>query len=209
MKNHAKQLILASVCLAVLAVSVIFAVYFSTTLSAQQCQAYCLANTQRNATVFGVLKDGRYAEKDYIYRIAVNGDAGKAQEIFVFRQKPLGILNFNRYEFVTSSTALDSSANTAGVGCIRFITRNDKNEREKGYTLLYYGVRDESDIAQYEYTLTTREGSNVYRGNVSKADGFWYVKFYNVGAFDLNEVTKAQISDVHFLDSNGNTVAVF
>ncbi len=209
MKRNAKPIILASVFIAVLTAAVIFTVYFSTTLSARQCEEYCLANTQRNATVFGVLKDGRYAEKDYIYRIATDGDADKAQEIFVFRQKPLGILNFNRYEFVTSSTALDSAADTAGVGSIRFFSRNDKNEREKGYTLLYYGVRAESDIVQYEYTLTTREGSNVYRGNVSKADSFWYVKFYNVGAYDLNEVTKAQISDVRFLDADGNTVAQF
>lgn len=209
MKKHIRIIILASVCLAVLAVSAVFAVYFSTTLSARQCEAYCLANTQRNATAFGALKDGRYAEKDYIYRIATDGDANKAQEIFVFRQKPLGILNFNRYEVVTSSTALDSAADAAGVGCIQFFTRNDKNKREKGYTLLYYGVRAESDITQYEYTLTTREGSNVYRGNVSKADGFWYVKFYNVGTYDANEITKAQISDVRFLDADGNTVAQF
>lgn len=206
-KNKIVKCILVTVLSFVLVFSVIFVYYFSTTMSVQDCKEYCVENTERSSTNFSRIGDGRYKE-DYAYFIAADGDSSKPQEIFVFKKKFLGFITFDRYEFVMSST--QSNYNTEGennFGSIQFFTRNDSGEKETGATLLFFGANKDSDITEYEYTLTVREGSNVYRGNVVRNEFVWYVKFYDLGNVDENN--KKMVSEVKFYDSKGNLVGVY
>lgn len=208
MKIHkkVKRCILITVLSVALILAVMFAYYFFTTMSAQECKEYCLKNTERNATNFVRFGDGRYAE-DYAYFVAADGDSSKAQEIFVFKRTFLGPITLDRYKFVMSSTQSGREGENK-FGSLQFFTRNDKGEKETEATLLFFGASRDSDIATYEYTLTVREGSNVYSGIIpSRENPVWIVKFYGLGNTDYND--KKEISDVKFYDSNGNLVGVY
>lgn len=85
-------------------------IYFWSTMSALDCKNYCIEHTARNATKFTRIGDGRYVD-DYAYWIASNGDSKRAQEIFIFKRKSLGMFHFDRYEFVA-----DSARNTQTEG---------------------------------------------------------------------------------------------
>lgn len=206
-KNKIVKCILGTSLSFLIVFSIIFAYYFYTTMSLQECIEYCEENTERFSTNFSRIGDGRYKE-DYAYFIAADGDSSKPQEIFVFKRKFLGFITLDRYEFVMSST--QSNYNTGGeneFGSIQFFTRNDDGEKETGATLIFFGANKDSDITEYEYTLTVREGSNVYRGNVVKNEFVWFVKFYGLGNVDENN--KKIISEVKFYDSNDNLVGVY
>ncbi len=199
--------ILISVLSVAIAFSAFLAYYFLTTLSVEGCMEYCKENTERAATSFSRIGDGRYAE-DYAYFIAADGDSSKPQEIFVFKKNHFGPIAFDRYEFVMSST--QSSGTPEGdnqFGSIQFFTRNDKGEKETGSTLLFFGANRDSDISEYEYTLTVKEGSNVYRGSVVRDERVWFVKFYDLGNVDEN--SKKMVTDVKFYDSNGHLVGSY
>lgn len=200
-----KRCILITVLSAVLVFGAMFAHYFFTTMSIDKCIAYCREHTERNATNFVRIGDGRYIE-DYAYFIAADGDSSKPQEIFVFKRKFLGFITLDRYKFVMSSTQSGREGEDK-FGAIQFFTRNDEGEKETGATLLFFGANKDSDITTYEYTLTVKEGSNVYSGNVEKTNSVWFVRFYGLGNVDEN--TKKMISDVKFYDSEGNLVGVY
>ena len=204
-----KSKICKGVLIAVSCVVVVFGIvlvyYFSTTMSVQGCIDYCLENTSRNATEFDRLGDGRYVE-DYAYFIATDGDSSKPQEVFVFKRKFFGSISaFDRYEFVTSSTPSGKEGEDK-FGAIQFFTVNDDGEEEKDATLLFFGATKDSDITEYEYTLTVREGSSVYRGTVHKSDSFWFVMFNGLRS---DEDYKKVISDVKFYDRNGDLVGIW
>lgn len=140
-----------------------------------------------------------------MYYIATDGDSSKAQEIFIFKRKYFGSLM--RYKFVMSSEQSGREGEEK-FGSIQFFTRNDNGEKETESTLLFFGIITDSNIATYEYTLTVREGSNVYRGNVSWRDKpIWHVRFCGLNNTDDNY--KKVISDVKFYDSDGNLVGVY
>ncbi|MDE5994348.1 MAG: hypothetical protein K2G60_02415 [Oscillospiraceae bacterium] len=202
-----KRCILITVLSAAVFFSAIFVHYFFTTMSVDKCIEYCIEHSERNATNFVRIGDGRYAA-DYAYFIAADGDSSKAQEIFVFKRTFLGFITFDRYKFVMSSTQSGREGENK-FGSLQFFTRNDKGEKETEATLLFFGANRDSDITTYEYTLTVREGSNVYSGTVIKGQGasIWFVKFYGLGNIDEND--KKIISDVKFYDSNGNLVGVY
>lgn len=200
-----KRCILITVLSAAVIFSAIFVHYFFTTMSVDKCIEYCIEHSERNATNFVRIGDGRYTA-DYAYFIAADGDSSKAQEIFVFKRIFLGFITFDRYKFVMSSTQSGREGENK-FGSLQFFTRNDKGEKETEATLLFFGANRDSDITTYEYTLTVREGSNVYSGNVVKDNSIWFVKFYGLGNIDEND--KKIISDVKFYDSNGNLVGVY
>lgn len=207
MKKKILKYALFAIFSVVVIFSIIFVHYFLNTLSIQECKEYCLKNTERNATYFSRFGDGRYVE-DYAYFVAANGDSTKPQEIFIFKRKFLGCIPFDRYEFVVSSTQGNYNAESENkFGAIQFFTRNDKEEKENGATLLFFGAKKDSDITKYEYTLTVREGANVYSGTVVKDEFIWFVKFYDLGNVDEN--SKKMISEVKFYDSNGNLVDTY
>lgn len=181
-------------------------VYFLSTMSSADCMNYCKEHTERNATKFVRIGDGRYVD-DYAYWIASDGDSKKAQEVFVFKKKSLGILHFDRYEFVMDSTRDVQPEDAEKVGSIQFFTRNDSEEKETGSTLLFFGAASDSDIVRYEYTLTVKEGSNVYNGNVVFGDGVWFVKFFDLGNVDENR--KKLISKVKFFDSKNKLIYTY
>ena len=72
-------------------------IYFWSTMSALDCKNYCIEHTARNATKFTRIGDGRYVD-DYAYWIASNGDSKRAQEIFIFKRKSLGMFHFDRMD---------------------------------------------------------------------------------------------------------------
>lgn len=206
-----KNKVLKFVFFIVLSVLIVFftisIIFFFKTMSIEECKEYCLKNTERNATYFSRFGDGRYIE-DYAYFVAADGDSSKPQEIFVFKKKFLGFIDFNRYEFIISST--QSNHNTERInkfGSIQFFTRNDTGEKETGATLIFFGANADSNITEYEYLLSVREGSNVYRGSVVKNKFIWFVKFYNLGNADENN--KKMISEVKFYDTEGNLVDIY
>lgn len=204
-KSRVCKGILIAVSCVVAVFGIVLVYYFSTTMSVQGCIDYCLENTLRNATDFDRLGDGRYLE-DYAYFIATDGDSSKPQEVFVFKKKFFGSISaFDRYEFVTSSTPSGREGEDK-FGSIQFFTVNDDGEEEKDATLLFFGATKDSDITEYEYTLTTREGSNVYRGNVVKGTTFWFVKFFGLRN---DEDYKKVVSDVKFYDRNGDLVGIW
>ncbi len=181
--------------------------YFSVTNSVQECINYCIENSERGATSFSRIGDGRYIE-DYAYFIAADGDSTKPQEIFVFKKRFFGFMALDRYEFVMSSTQgghIGEGEND--FGSIQFFTKNNKGEKETGSTLLFFGAIKDSDITGYEYTLTVREGSNVYSGNVVKEESVWFVKFCDLG--NVSENSKKLVSEVKFYDSEGNIVGIY
>lgn len=198
-----KRCILITVLSVAVIFSAVFAYYYFTTMSPDDCKEFCIENTQRNATDFVLFSDGRYIES-YIYYVAADGDSSKAQELFIFKRKYFGPIA--RYEFIMSSTQSGREGEEK-FGSVQFFTRNDKGEKETGATLLFFGAERDSDITTYEYTLTVREGSNVYSGNVQKYNSIWYVKFYGLGNTDENY--KKVITDVKFYDSKGNLVGVY
>lgn len=178
--------------------------YFFTTMSASECEEYCIMNTERNATSFSCFGDGRYIE-DYKYYVAADGDSSAPQEIFVFKRKFLGFIELNRYEFVMSSTqSTQSTEGTNKFGSLQFFPRNNSGEKATRATLIFFGANKDSHITEYEYTLSVREGDNVYRGRAVKTDRIWFVKFFELENGDDN--TKKVISDVKFYDSKGNFV---
>lgn len=178
--------------------------YLCTTLSASACIDYCIENTSRGATEFSCFGDGRYAA-DYKYFVAVDGDTSKPQEIFVFKRKFFGPIAFNRYSNVIMHSSQNYSTNdTNKFGALEFVAENDEGEKENGSTLIFFGANKDSHITEYEYTLTVREGSNVYKGRVVNGDRIWFVKFFDLGDFDEN--TKKIVSDVKFYDEDGNFV---
>lgn len=203
MKKKLIKYALFAVLFIIVIFSIILAYYFSTTLSIQECQEYCLKNTERNATYFSRVGDGRYIE-DYAYFVAADGDSTKPQEIFIFKKKFFGCIHLDRYEFIVSSTQGNIVENKNKFGSIQFFTRNDKGEKETGATLLFFGANKDSDITEYEYTLTVREGANVYRGTVVRNEYIWFLKFYDLG--NVDEDTKKMVSEVKFYDSKGNLV---
>lgn len=202
-KKIIKRCILITVLSGVVIFSAVFAHYYFTTMSPDDCKEFCIENTQRNATDFVVLSDGRYIES-YIYYVAADGDSSKAQELFIFKRKYFGTIA--RYEFIMSSTQSGREGEEK-FGSVQFFTKNDKGEKETDSTLLFFGTKKDSDIATYEYTLTVKEGSNVYSGNVQNHHSIWYVKFCGLNNTDDNY--KKVISDVKFYDSDGNLVGVY
>ncbi len=208
LKNKIFKIGIITILLVATVILIIFAHFFLTTLSVQDCIDYCLENTKRNATNFVRLGDGRYVA-DYAYFIAADGDSSKPQEVFVFKEKFLGsITAFDRYEFVMSSTQSDNETEKENkFGSIQFFPRDDNGEKSTRSTLIFFGARKDSDITEYEYTLTVREGSNVYRGRVGKVPKVWYIKFFDLCDTDYN--SKKVISDVKFFDSEGNLVGVY
>ena len=207
MKNKVLKWIMLAFLFTVVVLSAISIYYFLNTMSIQECKEFCLKNTERNATYFSRIGDGRYKE-DYAYFIAADGDSSKPQEIFVFKKKFLGCIPIDRYQFVLSSTQSNYDTETENnFGSIQFFTRNDNNEKETGATLLLFGANKDSDITEYEYTLTVKEGSNVYKGTVVRNEYIWFVKFYDLGNTDENY--KKIVSEVKFYDSNGKLVDVY
>lgn len=206
-----KKKILKSVLLAAVFIFIVLTVitiyYFSTTMSVQECAQYCLKNTERNATYFSRFGDGRYAE-DYAYFVAADGDSSQPQEIFIFKKSFFGFIDLDRYTFVMSNIQNNNSADEENkFGSVQFFTRDDNGEKETGATLIFFGSKKDSDITEYEYTLTVKEGSNVYRGTVLKNEYIWFVKFYDLGNIDENH--KKEISQVKFYDSKDNLVDVY
>ena len=181
-------------------------IYFWSTMSALDCKNYCIEHTARNATKFTRIGDGRYVD-DYAYWIAANGDSKRAQEIFIFTRKSLGMFHFDRYEFVADSARNTQTEGAEKAGSIQFFTRKDNGEKETGSTLLFFGARADSDIVRYEYTLTVAEGSNVYNGNVVFGDGVWFVKFFDIGNAD--EHRKKLVSNVKFFDSDNKLIYTY
>ncbi len=98
-------------------------IYFWSTMSALDCKNYCIEHTARNATKFTRIGDGRYVD-DYAYWIAANGDSKRAQEIFIFKRKSLGMFHFDRYEFVA-----DSARNTQTEGAEKAGSFNSLREK--------------------------------------------------------------------------------
>ena len=208
MKNKIaiKWLFLSGLAILVL-FSTLFGYYIISTQSVTDCMAYCVQNSDRGATVFSRIGDGRYVE-DYAYFIAANGDSSKAQEVFVFKRKHFGPFAIDRYEFVMSSTQAVTSDNSENsFGSIQFFTRNDNGEKDTGTTLLFFGANQDSDIAKYEYTLTVKEGANTYTGNVVRNELVWFVKFFDLGNVDEN--TKKVITEVKFYTESGRLVSTY
>lgn len=204
-KNKIVKFILITVLSVVLVLSAIFVYFFASTMSVDGCIKYCRENSDRGATNFEIIMDGRYIN-DYAYFIAADGESSKSQEIFVFRRKYLG--SVFRYKFVMSNT--QSSYGMTGeneIGSIQFLTNNDKGEEEPDSTLLFFGAIKDSDILEYEYSLTVREGTNVYRGTVKRFEDVWFLKF--CGLRDTNEPYKKIVSDVKFYDSKGDLVGIY
>jgi hypothetical protein len=177
--------------------------YYSSTLSPSQCLNYCRKHSQRNATSFSCISDGRYA-RNYIYWIAEDGKRDDFQEIFVFRQKDLGPIDIDRYQFVFKSTP--GSQNTK-IGAIQFFARNDSDEKETGATLLLFGSRMDADVRKYEFDLSIREGKQTYNGYVARTDKIWYVKFYDLGNTDENR--KKEVKNVRLYDENDHLIGVY
>ena len=183
---------------------IVIVIHLTTTISAAECEAYCIERTNRGATDFVCFGDGRYVE-DYTYWVAADGDSTKAQEIFIFKQKLFGLLNFNRYQFIASNTQVLSDNNK--VGSIRFFTRNDDGKKEKASTLLFYGAVADSDIKRYEFSLTIAQGTNTYAGTIKANNGAWLVKFCDVQSIDEN--TKKDISNVKFFNSKDEIILTY
>lgn len=205
-KNAVKWLVISASSISILFVILLWH-YIATTYSVTDCMDYCSENTQRDATLFSRVGDGRYVE-DYAYYIAANGNSSKAQELFIFKKKHFGPFPIDRYEYVMSTTQTTSSdSETNNFGAIQFFTRDDNGDKETGATLLFYGANQDSDIVNYEYTLTVKEGSNTYTGTVVRDEHVWFVKFFDLGNIDEN--SKRIVSDVKFYDSEGNLVGTY
>lgn len=176
--------------------------YFASTMSASACIDYCIKNSTRHATKFEPFSDDRYAH-DYVYWVAIDGDQDDHQEIFIFKDSDFGFFYFKRYRFVTSNNYCDGIHDK--VGCIEYFARNDEGYKENKSTLVFYGSFADADIARYEYTLTVREGSNTYSGDIRyKPGGAWVVKFFDICNYDDKQ--KKVISEIKFFDSENNLV---
>ena len=185
----------------------VLSVYFISTLSPLACKQFCINNTARNATSFSPRKDGRYIN-DYIYWIAADGDAEKPQEIFVFKEKSLGPFHLNRYQFVLCSNNLISADTNNKVGSLLFFTRNDKHEKESNATLMFFGSRLDADITTYEYKLTVKEGSNIYKGRINNKDSdTWFLKFTDFGT--IFNSSKIEISEIKFYDADNRLIFTY
>lgn len=206
-----KKKILKYVLIAVIAAAAVFAGifihYFATTMSVDQCREYCMQNSRRYATHFARLGD----DNNYAYFIAADGDEEMAQEAFIFKKKNLGsIAAFDRYRFIASTHNEIESRKEGDTeyGVIHFFQTNDRGKKEPDSTLIFFGAKASSKIASYEYTLTVREGSSVFRGNVvGQGPDFWFVTFHGVN--NSEETRKRVISDVKFYDAKGNLIAVY
>lgn len=206
MKKNVKILIIAA-CAIALVLAADFTLYIASTLSAEDCIEYCKERTRRGASEFVPMGDGRYA-LDYVYWIAADGDSSKPQEIFAFKKKHVWPFRLERYKFEASSVEDFSAEGSTEAGSLQFFTIDDKGKKESASTLLFFGSLADSAITSYEYTLSVREGSAVYRGNVlNNSSGVWLVKFF--GLENVSEATKKVVSDVKFYDAQGNLVCSF
>lgn len=179
--------------------ALIFVWYFASTKSPIECIEYCRKNTKREATSFCRIGDGRYIE-DYAYWIAEDGDPSKSQEIFIFKRKNLGPLEFDRYEFVLSSVQNTNDCEETKVGSVQFFTRKDNGDKETNSTLLFYGATADSDIQSYQYKITQAGELETHQGKILKTDSVWILKIFDLGNGDENN--KRQITEVNFFDSD-------
>lgn len=202
MKKGILKICLIVLAVIVLAFGVSIGVFFATTVSSDGCVEYCKENTARGATKFSPIADGRYVW-DYIYWIAADGDSEAGQEVFVFKRVSFVGMDLGRYKFVCKSDlANQHSIYENKVGTMEFFTRSDDGEKENCATRIYFAASQDAKINSYEYTLTVREGSNVYQGYIGRAENpVWLIKFCGLESNDYN--TQKEISDVKFYDKDG------
>ncbi len=179
-------------------------------MSVNECINYCKNNTKRSATEFTLFCDPRHRE--YMYWLPCNGNENYSQEIFVFRGKSLGpidYLTFNRYNFVTSSTKKSSQDDDDGVGSIQlFLYDEETNKKENTYTIIFYGCTAETDIFYYEYEINnTYSKTEKYKGKVilsGAQNDAWMLIIHNLGNTDVNE--KRELANIKFYDQEFNLV---
>ena len=202
MKKH----LIALVSVTLILISAISIWYYTTSMSIEGCEKYCLEHTARKATSFKMQFDNKFV-KHYCYFIAENGDSNMSQEIFIFRPKYFGAVDLHRYQFITSNTVSTPATGKNSAGSIQFFMLNDDGEKENTSTLLFFGSSAESDISRYEYTMTVSEGSAVYKDNVRHTDGVWMVSFSGISNTD--EASKKLINNVKFYDAKNNLICSF
>lgn len=82
---------------------------------------------------------------------------------------------------------------------MQFQTRNDKGEKENGYTLLFYCSSADNDIVEYEYILEENGKEKIERGTVPYGNAAWLVTFTDIGE---NKMLK----EICFYDENHNLI---
>lgn len=205
---------------AVLTTAVVFISYYSTTMSPEQCRNYCSQNSKKLCSEFAVSEDNRY-NKSYTYWIAAAGDNTRSQEIFVFRKKPLGLLDLGRYQFFTSSVMAKSYEKYSEVGSLLFNPKKDNGGTEYKQTLIFYGANsdgiDSDTDRKIEYCVYTQEDQNgesekklevtqcknyIAIPDDEKKPGAWIVKFDDIGYG--NEDRK--IKNIKFYNKSGELI---
>lgn len=203
-KTRKKVLIacLSILAAVVLAVGATFIVYFSTTLSAEDCIEYCREHSGRSANEFMVVGDGRYTY-DYLYYVAINGDESKSQEVFVFKNKPLGKSDaFNRRVFVADNAGVGNSK----VGVLQFHTREDDGKKDTAATLLLF-ASNASGVTYYETTFVKYGVEQTSKKEVVyTADGGWLSVITDLG---YKEGVTTTIKKVDFYNAKGELVYTF
>lgn len=217
MKEHGKTgkkllIGLVSIIAVIVAVFVVYvAVYFGTTIPSDKIKAYCIEHSARMATDFELCVNTDKSD-GYEYWVAVDGGT-PYQEVFVFKINQKKIFTFfnhylDRYKYISSTPATyGNEEKSKKVGVLRFKPKDKYGDDEffNGDTLLFFGSCKDSDIVSYEYKLTTRDGTNVYKGDVYRVSN----KTWNVQFTDLEEFEgprKKIVSDIKFFDSKGNLV---
>lgn len=93
--NKILKLIIILVLIALCAFSVAVLLFFNSTID--NIDEYCQSNSFKNATEFDI--ESRFELPDYIFAVSENGDSKKGQELFIFEEKPFGIIK-NTKRFV-------------------------------------------------------------------------------------------------------------
>lgn len=202
-----------SVLLLALAVSLI--IYFSTTMSMDQCVEYCKENSEVGNTTFANVTDTTYKHA-YSFWIAtdVDVDENEQQELFIFRKSFFGKIDFHRYKLYDKSIYGISGEDLGVVGYLQLFLKDDSGEKEPTATLFLFGseMTDNSDHVgdptHYTYTLETDDGSNTFEGHIA------YDQSENGSAWmnRINGITetagiKKVVSNFVFYDDEDNVVA--
>lgn len=200
-----------SVLLLALVVSLI--IYFSTTMSMDQCIEYCKANSEVESTTFANVTDSDY-KHTYSFWIATDVDENEQQELFIFRKSFFGKLDLNRYKLFEKSTCNSTEDNQGLVGSLQLFLRDDSGEKEPTATLFLFGsgATDNPDHigepTHYTYTLETDDGANTYEGRIKYSiseNGVKWLKRIN-GITETAGIKKV-VSNFVFYDDEDNVVA--
>lgn len=147
MKKTLMKLFLILFAAGILCLCVFVGIFLNSTTT--HLEDYCKIASLRGASNF-IIYTGSETEDLLYYKFAVsiNGDSGRGQELFVFREKPFGLIKHTgRYELEYQGTSQDEQE----VGSLMLEPRSpDKNKINKNILIFYSDNKAGISSAEFE-----------------------------------------------------------